>query len=300
MNGKRLSYCGVISFFLLCLVLSSPLRAQQASSSTIEYKTLYSKALKQEKRCAVYLPAGYATSNARYPVLYFLHGLFESERRWEQHGVNSIVDSLSAAGAIRPMIIAIPEADNSFYTNAVGGGAAYEDYIITDVLPFIDTTYRTRPARPFRAISGISMGGYGALKLAMRHPDLFSAASAHSAMLLPVPLDQLPPQLRASFQSQFFEAVFGNPVDEAYWAQHDPVVLAERTKGLERVAWYFDCGTDDRFGFDKGATKLHQVFERAGVPHEYHLFPGGHGWEYMKTTVHRSLQFHSTHFAQAP
>lgn len=278
------------------MVFAAPALAQSSDSSVVAYRTFYSEALKQEKRFAVYLPPGYASSKQDYPVLYFLHGLFESEQRWEQRGARAIVDSLITAGAIRPMIIAIPEGDNSFWVNSVDGTAPYEDYILKDFMPFIEKTYRIRVSRAFRVISGVSMGGYGALELAMRHPDLFSAASAHSAILLPAPIHELPPQLRQSFQSQFFEATFGNPVDEAYWSRYNPIDLAQSAGGLNRVAWYFDCGTEDRFEFFRGATKLHEILESTGVPHEYHLFPGGHGWEYLRTTLHRSLIFHSQHF----
>ena len=293
---SRLFAFGLLFIFFLIYGGIVPVFAQSPDLSTVEYKTFSSEALGQEKQCAVYLPPGYATSGQDYPVLYFLHGLFGSEQRWERRGAREIVDRMIEEGTIQPMIIAIPDGDNSFYVNSIHGNAPYEDYILGDFLPFIEKTYRIKSSRKFRAISGVSMGGYGSLMLAMRHPDLFSAASAHSAVLLPVPLNQLPPQLLASYQSQFFEAVFDNPINEAYWVQHNPIDLSQSVKELDRVAWYFDCGTEDRFGFFKGATKLHEVFESASVPHEYHLFPGGHGWDYVRTTLHRSMQFHSKHF----
>ena len=280
----------------LLFLFSLPPSLSYAQSSSVEYKTFYSEALGQEKQCAVYLPAGYEASDEPYPVVYFLHGLFGSERRWAERGAREVVDQLIADGSVKPMVVAMPDGDNSFYVNSVHGNAAYEDYLLNDFIPFIEKTYRIKVGRPSRAISGVSMGGYGALMLAMRHPDLFSAASAHSAVLLPVPISQMPARLLQSFQSQFFEAVFGNPIDEAYWSQHNPVDLAQSAEKLDTVHWYFDCGTEDRYGFFRGATKLHQVMETGGVPHEYGLYPGPHGWEYVKTTLHRSMTFHSKHF----
>jgi S-formylglutathione hydrolase FrmB len=196
------------------------------------------------------------------------------------------------------MIIAIPDGDNSFYVNSVHGNAPYENYIINDFMSHVEQNYRVKTSRQTRAISGISRGGYGALMLAMRHPEYFSAASAHSAVLLPVPINQLPPRLLQSYQSQFFEAVFGNPIDEPYWSQHNPIDLASAADNLDSVAWYFDCGTEDRYGFFRGATKLHDVLDAKGIPHEYHLFPGGHGWDYARSTLHRSLTFHTKHFVK--
>lgn len=280
------------------LLIASPAYSQ-TMSSRVEYKMFKSKALNVEKRCAVYLPAGYDESEKTYPVIYFLHGLFGSEDRWEQRGARSIVDQLMGEGEVLPAIIAIADGDNSFYVNAVNGKAPYEDYIIDDFIPFIESNYRIDTRRGSRAISGISMGGFGALMLGMRHPELFSSVSAHSAVLIPIPLDQLPPRLRQSYQSQFFEAVFGNPVDEAHWKAHHPVDLVATAKNLKTVAWYFDCGTEDRYGFHRGAARLHELMDSAEIPHEYHLLPGGHGWEYVRTTLHRSLQFHSRHFKTA-
>lgn len=291
--------CMICPVWVLCCdMVFAAVAAGQTTGGIVEYKTFYSPSLNQEKSCAVYLPAGYRDSDTRYPVLYFLHGLFESERRWEERGAKDIVDRLIAAGAVRPLIIAIPDGGNSFYVNAVDGSAPYEDYLLNDFMPFVESAYRVNADRAHRAISGVSMGGYGALMLAMRHPDLFSSASAHSAMLLPAPIHELPPRLRASYQSRFFEAVFGNPINEAYWSRYNPIELARTVRGLDRVAWYFDCGTEDRYGFFQGAAKLHEALEQAGVPHEYHLFPGGHGWAYLRTTLHRSLQFHSAHFGE--
>lgn len=287
-----------ISILALLAMLPTTIRGQAVGSteSTVIYRTFYSAALGQEKECAVYLPPGYEEMTDSVPVVYFLHGLFGSERRWAERGAREVVDSLTANGSIRPMIIAMPDGDNSFYVNSVHGNAAYEDYIMQDFIPFIEKSYRIKPGRSTRAISGVSMGGYGALMLAMRHPEFFSAASAHSAVLLPVPISQLPAKLLQSYQSQFFEAVFGNPIDESYWEAHNPVDLAVNSTAIKSVKWYFDCGTEDRYGFHRGAAILNQVMESAGIEHEYGLYPGGHGWEYVRTTLHRSMTFHSRNF----
>jgi S-formylglutathione hydrolase FrmB len=288
-------------FFLLLIISpfpSSMIYAQE-TASRVEYKMFRSEALDQDKRCAVYLPEGYDASDKSYPVIYFLHGLFGSEDRWEERGAKPIVDQLMADSTVVSAIIAIADGDNSFYVNAINGKAQYEDYIIEDFISFIESAYRVDSRRSHRAMSGISMGGFGSLMLGMKHPDLFSSISAHSAVLIPVPLDQLPPRLRESYQSQFFEAVFGNPVDEALWEKHHPIDLVHTATDLKTVAWYFDCGTEDRYGFYRGAAKLHMDMEASGIPHEYNLLPGGHGWEYVRTTLHRSLTFHSKHFQMA-
>src|SRR5262245_37423515 len=152
----------------LLLVFSIELSAQV---SRVEYKTFDSKVLGNPIRYGLYLPPSYSNSPAKkYPVLYFLHGLNENETRWAVRGMGDVMlDRLVAEGKIGEFIVAIPFGAISFYTNTRDGSQKWEDMIVTEFIPMIESAYRVNASRATRGISGISMGGYGALKLSMKH-----------------------------------------------------------------------------------------------------------------------------------
>ena len=141
----------------------------------------------------------------------------------------------------------------------------------------------------------ISLGGYGALHLALRHPQLFSSVSAHSAALI----DKLPTFLAGatpdSPRSRLLGHVFGNPPDPSFWEQNNPIAIA-RTGSLANLKIYFDCGDEDDFGFDAGATILDKVLTSRRIPHEFHIYPGRHDAIYFAAHLPASLTFHSRLF----
>jgi len=155
------------------------------AGSHVEYKTFQSKVLARELGYGIYLPPSYKTSTKRYPIVYFLHGMFENEMRWSTRGgTDLMLDRMIAEGKIGEFIVALPNGGTSFYTNARDGSEKWEDMIVSEFVPMIESSYRVDASRAARGISGTSMGGYGALKLAMKHPDMFGSVSAHSAVLL--------------------------------------------------------------------------------------------------------------------
>jgi len=261
--------------------------------SRVEYKTFQSKLLNREIRYGLYLPVSYASSTKKYPVLYFLHGLNENEMRWSTRGLTDVkLDKMVADGKIGEFIVAVPFGATSFYTNTRAGNAPWEDMIIKEFLPMIESTYRVNATRATRGISGISMGGYGALKIAMKHPDLFGSVSSHSAVLL-AHLDDA--QVRGGRLAMFnamFDQIYGINQDLTYWEQNNPMTLAEDTKKLNGLKIYFDCGTEDDYGFQVGTKALDDMLTKAGFPHEAHLYPGRHGWDYAMQHTDASLQFH--------
>src|SRR6266850_396444 len=199
---------------ILMLAFGTELLAQH-----VEYKTFQSKLLGRELRYAVYVPPSYNASPARkYPVLYFLHGLFEDETRWSSRGqTDQIMDRMIAGGKIGEFIVAVPFGGTSFYTNLRDGSEKWEDVIVTEFVPMIETAYRVSASRVTRGISGTSMGGYGALKIAMKHPDLFGSASAHSAVLLANLADARIGDVRLRMFQGLFDQIFGINQDMTYW-----------------------------------------------------------------------------------
>ena len=279
----------MIRALLLLLVLSPELLAQQ-----VEYKSYASKVLGRDLKYGVYLPPSYATSPAKkYPVLYFLHGLFEDETRWSTRGqTDQIMNRMIAEGKIGEFIVAIPYGGTSFYTNTRDGSEKWEDAIVTEFIPMIESNYRVNATRTTRGISGTSMGGYGALKIAMKHPDMFGSASAHSAVLLQdLSAAKVSAGRLARFQA-LFNKIYGIDQDLTYWEANNPMTLAKDTKKLNGLKLYFDCGTEDDYGFDVGARQLDEMLTKAGYAHESHLYPGRHGWDYAMLHTNESLLFH--------
>lgn len=260
--------------------------------SRVEYRTFRSEILGRDIPYALYLPPSYAGSDSSYPVLFFLHGANENERRWSARGMTDLMlDDMVASGEIGEFIVAIPYGANSFYTNSLGG-ERWEDMVVQEFIPRIESENRAIGTREGRAISGISMGGYGALKLAMKHPELFSSVSAHSAMLLESFEDANIDPRRAQLYTTLFDSIFGISQSLDYWDENNPLRMAQEFPGLENVAIYFDCGTEDEYGFFAGAARLDEILTARGIEHEFHLYPGTHGWDYARQHTAASLQFH--------
>jgi len=194
-------------------------------------------------------------------------------------------------------LIATPDADASFYINSRDGKDRYEDFLLQEFFPFIEKRYHVISGRGNRAIAGISMGGYGALHLAFRHPQLFVSVSAHSAALI----EKLPAFLGPapnSPRSRVLGGVFGNPPDEAFWERNSPLTFA-RTANLSGLKIYFDCGDQDDYGFEAGAAALDKILSGRHIPHEFHIYPGGHDPAYFAEHLPASLLFASHAFSDA-
>jgi S-formylglutathione hydrolase FrmB len=246
------------------------------------------------------LPAGYAASSKqRYPVLYFLHGLFEHDTAWIDHGGKDVLDGMLRDGRLGPFIVVLPDADNTFYVNSYDGKVRYEDFFIQELVPYIDRHYRTIPTRLARGISGVSMGGYGALHLAMLHPDVFGTVSAQGAALIPKFPHPVPTQGRWGFYARVLQHAFGDPLSEADWDANNPLTLAEHPSRFRGLKMYFDCGDHDRYGFEAGAEMLNRILDSKHFPHQFYLRPGDHGWPYLRKYLQDALLFHWKYFQQA-
>jgi S-formylglutathione hydrolase FrmB len=140
------------------------------------------------------------------------------------------------------------------------------------------------------------MGGYAALRMALAHPDLFRAVATHSAMLL----QKIPTAEEGAgrWHLAAFQKVFGSPIDAALWTANDPLALAVKADPKAAPALYFDCGTEDRYGLFAGNRELHRRLEARSVAHEFALYPGDHGYEYVHTVLDKSLRFLGRQFAR--
>ncbi|PYQ11796.1 MAG: hypothetical protein DMF80_20460 [Acidobacteria bacterium] len=265
----------------ILLFAAAPAAAEVRSGS------FSSTSLRREVAYAAQLPPSYSSGARRYPALYVLHGLFEGPAFWERRGLTAILDGLWQKGLVPEMVVVAVDGDNSFFVNGPAG--RWEDMLSRDLVAHVESAYRVTPGRASRALLGVSMGGYAALRLALAHPDLYRAVAAHSAMLLEkVPT---PEEGAGRWHMSAFHRIFGDPVDAGLWAANDPLALALKADPRAAPALYFDCGTEDRYGLFAGNRELHRRLEARGVAHEFGLYPGDHGYEYVRTVLDKSLGF---------
>jgi len=287
--------------FLTIILLAISASAQ----SRIDCNAFNSHILGQIVHYCVLLPAGYDSGTAkstRYPVLYFLHGLGENEQTLFKTGGWNLVEDLRQQHKIGDFLIVTPEGKTSFYVNSADGKVLYSDFFLHEFMPYVETRFRILRGRRSRAITGISMGGYGALRLAFAYPELFSSVSAQSAALM----TSSPQELDAAMHSgtplgRILGSTFGNPINVAHWRANDPLVLANKNRfAIGRLAIYLNCGREDEYQFQAGAEALHRQLNSEDIKHEYHLYPGDHSASYFLTHLGEVMQFHSTQFDKAP
>lgn len=280
-------------FFLALLLL--PLLTNAQTSKVIEALTVKSKILNMDRKFAIYLPAGYETSQRSYPVLYLLHGGGDDQTGWVQFGeVQQITDKAIQDGKATPMIIVMPDANTTRrgYFNSVSGDWKYEDFFFQELMPYVEKTYRIKTEKRYRAISGLSMGGGGTLMYAMHHPELFSAACPLSASTGPLTKEDMRKNLSAQNPNLTDTAL------STYFNRHSAVALVNNMPDSTKkaVRWFIDCGDDD-FLFE-GNSMLHIAMRKKEIPHEFRIRNGAHNWTYWREALPEVLEFVSMSFHQ--
>ncbi len=282
---------------------------QIPGGARVEFSRFQSVALQADREYSIFLPASYAAGKTSYPVVYFLHGLWNDHTSWtvDRYGrLHEMVDRLIREQRIPEILMVHPRGDNSFYTNFMDGNQKYEDYITNDLIQHIESTYRAKRGRQWRVIGGTSMGGFGALKIAFKRKDLFSATAAHSPIVLKDDPTLLSQQAhngdRLEFFTKIMAPIFGNPIDPAHWKENDPLTLA-RTTDLKGLRIYFDFGTADRYNqmidLGNGIKALDAVLTERGIPHTFVEHAGEpHGWELVSRHLPESLAFLCQDFAK--
>lgn len=239
-----------------------------------------SKALGKEANVNILLPADYDSSKLRYPVLYLLHGATGAYSDWNK------MSAIAAYARNRSLIIVMPDANgDSFYINSAGKGAV-SDYMIKELIPFIDKQYRTIAMREGRAIAGLSMGGYGAWRLALDNVGTFTCAASLSGALGFGEGDPGPLQ-------GFLTPLYGKAPDTATYSKEALLPLIQKaltTKGdWNGPNLYFDCGGEDFLLKDN--RRMEEELLKRGVPYEYAEFKGSHEWVYWDEHIRDVLQF---------
>lgn len=235
------------------------------------------------------LPPNYdAQPGKKFPVLYFLHGLGGDQSFLVSSGGWQVIEDLWEQKRIGQFVIITPQGENSFYINSKDGRVKYEDFFIRDFVPQMERKYRLQGTRSGRALAGVSMGGYGALRFAFKYPQMFSAVSAH----MPALLERLPRGSANAGLTAFLGTAFGSPTDEAFWVANSPFAFA-RKANLAGLKIYFDCGDRDDFGFDAGVRQMDKLLSGRHVAHVARVYPGQHDWSFVAQHLRESLEFDS-------
>lgn len=273
---------------LLLLVLA-PAHAQGRA----ECATIKSAVLERPVRYCAYLPASFDTDKARrFPVLYYLHGLSDNEQSLLNMGGWDLIEELRRTGKIGDFIVLAPGAGHTFFLNSADGKIRYEDFLTKEFMPQMEKKYRGDGSAARRGMTGVSMGGFGALRLAFKYPQQFSAVSAQ----MPALIAEIPENFTAGGRGSPASAlgdVFGSPANVSYFEHNNVFSYARSTPvaQLKKLKIYFDAGNNDDYGFEQGGKKLHQLLDSRGVPNEFHIYPGRHDPQFVMRHFGEVVQF---------
>ncbi|MGM0572687.1 MAG: alpha/beta hydrolase [Bacteroidota bacterium] len=276
-------------FLTLLLIIFSTSRLFAADTLDI-----YSDSMDRTLSAAVVMPASYSNTADPYPVIYLLHGATGNFSNWlTQPKVEGLVQRQADRYGI---IFVMPEGDEySFYYDSPGNeNSQFETHITREVIPHIDTRYNTIEEKSGRAITGLSMGGHGALYLSARNPGLFVAAGSMSGALnMDVGQWDLPPDGENHFLQQLTR-VLGDVEDAREFLAEHSVSNMTALLGENELPLIIDCGVDD-FLLEANRNLNRRLLEE-GVPHDYIERPGAHDWEYWTNALLYQVLFFSEIF----
>jgi S-formylglutathione hydrolase FrmB len=273
-----------LSSFLLLLSTVTSFAAERVQCGSLKSQYLPAPA----GYCAL-LPPSYDAEPARkFPVLYYLHGLGGDQTFLVSNGAWGIIENAWEQKRLAEFVIITPQAGSSFYINSRNGTTRYEDFFIRDFVPQMEKKFRLLGTRGSRAIGGISMGGYGALRFAFKYPQMFASVGVQ----MPALMQELPRGANNAGFTMFFGSAFGSPMDEAFWKANTPFVFA-RTANLRGLKIYADCGDRDNYGFDAGTRDLDKLLTERRVPHTIRIYPGQHDWQFVAQHLLEALEFNA-------
>ena len=287
------------------------LLSTQQLSPRLAQLHVYSPALAHDANVRVLTPDGFDPDRDHLPVLWLLHGGFGSSADW------TTVGDAEALTAHLPMIVVMPDAGTGgWYTDwwhgTSEGPQRWETFHLDELRPFIEARYQTRTDRDGRAIAGLSMGGFGAMSYAARHPDLFGFAASFSGAV-----DLLHPGITAvvTISPLAHQGVPGDVfgprlLEESRWRAHNPVDLAANLRNVEiqlrtgngQPGGPHGGGPDlQEMGVSQATATLHQRLDVLGIPHLYVDYgPGAHTWPYWRDDLAATLPGIAAFFARAP
>jgi S-formylglutathione hydrolase FrmB len=273
------------NLFFLLLLFPSLLVAQ----GRVDTIAVYSPSMKKTLKAAVSFPSGYENGESRYPVVYLLHGGSGAFSDWHQKVTEKgIVNQMAEEHQVLIVTPGVGPA-SYYYDSPLLDSVRYETYMIQELIPFIDKNYRTLAQKESRAITGLSMGGHGAITLATKHPSLFSAAGSMSGVMnIDTDLWKVGEEfrnLRKKGQIEMLgEINYKAPLFNPYTA----VGLVDQLKNQE-ISLIIDCGVDD-FLIETN-RQMHSLLMEKKIDHEYIERPGAHTWNYWTKALPVQFSF---------
>lgn len=260
----------------------------------VEHCSMSSDVLGVNKDFSIYLPGDYEESDRQYPVMYLFHPAGGTHNIWINMGnLPQIADDAIRSGMALPMIIVMPDASGvgDFHLGQHLGyfsvpGWDYEAYFHKELIPLIDSSYRTIADKKHRAITGVSMGGEAAIAFAQKYPDFYGASCSISG-ILGHPEES---QMAETDKDYATSLIANNP--SAFVENATPEVIGR----LKTIRWYADCGDNDYFY--KGNVDFLLAMKKQGIPIDFRMRSGVHGWYYWITGLAPILHYLSIGFAQ--
>lgn len=273
---------------LLIVLFSFMACAQVVEAARVRTVQFRSKLTGKELPYSVVLPDSYEEPNKEkvfYPTLYLLHGLSGHYSNWFSK------TKLAEYAAQYEIIVVTPEGNDGWYTDSATVAAdKYESYIMQELIPDVERRFRALKARKGRAIAGLSMGGYGALKFGVKYPDQFIFAASMSGALNAATRTDAHPGFAWEYVRPSIMQVFGE-ADSPTRVANDLYELVRRLPSKRLVSlpfFYLDCGTED--GFLNTNRELAGIFLELKIPHEFRQLPGQHNWAYWDSQVREVLR----------
>jgi S-formylglutathione hydrolase FrmB len=279
----RLTISRLLAFsvlFLFCL---------SVKAAKVDTLDVPSAVMNKAYKAAVVLPASYANSKASYPVLYLLHGGSGHFSDWlnktpDKMLVKNLADQYN-------LIIVMPEGETFgwYLDSPADPNNKFETYITKEVIEKIDNTYRTVRSNKGRVITGLSMGGHGAMYLSGRHPELFCAAGTMSgAMDMNYTKFKVNEDFMKSLKDRFQKLLGTSDTSNDVFVKNSVINMIDAIKknGMPVI---IDCGVDDFL--IEANRELHRRLVYINVPHDYTERPGAHTWEYWENSLPYHLLF---------
>ncbi|MFA9392116.1 MAG: alpha/beta hydrolase [Prolixibacteraceae bacterium] len=278
---------------LLMFQLAAISQSHNYQGKIIESLSFESKILKRSVNYSVYLPFDYDYSNKKYPVLYLLHGRTGNETDWPRSGrIQFLFENALINGEVPEMVIIMPAAENTYYINDYKGEVRYEDMFFQELIPTLEQKYRIIGNKDNRVISGLSMGGYGALVYATHHPEMFKTCVALSAA---VRTEKTIQEIESDNWNKWFSPMYPGTTGQSrvsnHWRKNSPINIIHTAAidQIKTVKFMIDCGDDDEL--DEANFALHREMRNLGIEHEFTIRDGHHDWMYWRKGMAEGLKF---------
>jgi S-formylglutathione hydrolase len=284
---------GAVVLLAATAAAQKPTTARRAMNGTLIETTVPSTNVPAPVPITYYLPKNYDAKRAeRYPLLIQLHGGGGSNKDMENFralsvggGMGGLLDQAIENGLVAPMVSVMPSAGRSFYMNFRDGSQKWEDFVMKDLLPYMRKNFNVVQGREGTFITGISIGGMGSLRMAVKYPEVFQAVASQEPAIEPaLAYDDItlrdkigrPDGNPEAVQDRILlKRIYGDPIDKDYWAANHPTTIIKKDPSrLLGLGIYLEVGDQDLFYIDQGTEFVHRVLFDAGISHEYRLVKG--------------------------